>query len=518
MSGADLDVAVVGGGLAGALLARQIARRVPGLRIALFERSRDTSYKVGESSVEIAGHYLVRRQALSGYLYDHHLPKNGIRYFFDGPERDLPLADMSEIGTTRLPVHPAFQIDRARMETDLHEMNRGLGVDVRIGADVAAIELGSGGAPHHVVVEEAGVRRRLAARWLVDAGGRVGLLAHAHGLRIAEPEHRIGAVWARYEAVGDVDEVADEGFRGRVRHTARGLSTVHFMYPGYWIWFIRLRGGVTSIGVVGKPAKASAVRTPEGFRDFLLRHRAVSELLARAKPIDHGSLARIAYGTRRAFHPDRWALVGEAATSADPFYSPGSDFIALENDFVTDLVARDAAGEAADALARRTDLYDRFLRFRHEATIRLYRGLYGTFGSFELMHAKWDFDIGSYHNLWVSPYMTDLVFDTDYLEHQLRQERIVLATLENFAALFRRVEATLHERGTYHRRNRGCFSDGLEHMAFVSEIGLPRSRRATLEQATEIFNQVRRDALALVGEDAGDERWPLGAFATRRLA
>jgi hypothetical protein len=249
-----------------------------------------------------------------------------------------------------------------------------------------------------------------------------------------------------------------------------------------------------------------------------MQHRSMRQLLADAKAVDHGSLARIAYGTRRFFHRDRWALVGEAATSADPLYSPGSDFIALENDYVSDLVERDASGEPAAALSSRIDLYDRFMAFRHEATIRLYRGLYGTIGSYELMHLKWDFDIGSYHNLWVAPYMCDLYTDEEFLRRQLRQRRSVLGALENFAALFRRVEASLHEQGAYRRRNRGAFSHGLEHVDFLPRIGLPRSQRETLEQAARTFNQVRRGALALVGENADEEPWPLQAFVTRPLA
>src|SRR5687767_10699322 len=145
---ADLDVAVVGGGFAGSLLARQLRRRLPALRIALFERSTERSYKVGESTVEIASHYLVRRQGLSRYLYEQHLPKNGIRYFYDSPALDLPVEEMSELGTINLPFHASFQIDRARMEGDLLEMNGRAGVDVRIGADVEEVELGESGAPH----------------------------------------------------------------------------------------------------------------------------------------------------------------------------------------------------------------------------------------------------------------------------------------------------------------------------------------------------------------------------------
>jgi len=515
--GPDLDVAILGGGLAGTLLARQLRRRLPGLRVGLFERDSRIRPKVGESTVEIGSHYLVRRQGLSRYLYEHHLPKNGLRYFFDEPDRDVPLTEMSELGTVNLPFHPTFQLDRARLETDLLEMCRREGVDVRLGTGVAAVEPGDGDTPHRVTLEGPAVGEVRTAHWLVDASGRPGLLARRLDLRVPEPEHRIGSVWGRFEGVADVDQLGDDAFRARVRHTARGLSTLHFLHPGYWIWFIPLRGGLTSVGVVGTPVRDRTVRRAEGFRSFLDGHRAVRELLADAKAVDHGSLARIAFGTRRFLHPDRWAVVGEAASAADPLYSPGIDFIALENDYVTDLVAREREGAPAADVAERAELYDRFLRFRHEATIRLYRGLYGMIGSYEAMRLKWDFDIASYHNLWVSPYMTDQHMDPDFLRHQLRLRRLVLRAMDNFAGLFRRVEATLRKRGEYHRRNRGVFSYGLENIDFLEEIGLPRSRKRALRQAERTFNVVRRNALALLGEEPGPD-WPLQAFVTRDLA
>ena len=96
---AKLDVAVVGGGMAGNLLARQLSRRLPGRRIALFEKRSEYSHSVGESLVEIASNYLIRRLGLSSYLYDRHLPKNGLRFFFDSEDRDTPLQQMSEIGS-----------------------------------------------------------------------------------------------------------------------------------------------------------------------------------------------------------------------------------------------------------------------------------------------------------------------------------------------------------------------------------------------------------------------------------
>jgi hypothetical protein len=259
------------------------------------------------------------------------------------------------------------------------------------------------------------------------------------------------------------------------------------------------------------------LRTPFGFRAFLDGHAALSGLLAEAKAVDHGSMARIAYGSEHFLSADRWALIGEAATAADPLYSPGLDFVALENDFTTDAIARDLEGESHDALAERVDLYDRFLAFRHQAVMRLYRGQYGLLGSYELMRLKWDFDIASYHNLWVAPFMTNQHLEPTWLRRQLRLRDFVLAAMDNFAKLFTRAEATVRERGDYYKKNTGMFSYGLENIPFLDQIGLPRSQRQTLEQARATFNQVRRDGMALLGEDVGDEVWPLQSFVTRSL-
>jgi hypothetical protein len=55
-----LDVAVLGGGLAGNTLVRQLLRSVPGVRLAQFEKTGEQDYRVGESTVELARKYMVR--------------------------------------------------------------------------------------------------------------------------------------------------------------------------------------------------------------------------------------------------------------------------------------------------------------------------------------------------------------------------------------------------------------------------------------------------------------------------
>ena len=232
MSDLDLEVAIVGGGLAGSLLARQLRRQLPALRVAVFEQETERAFKVGEATVELSANHLLRRHGLSSYLYERQLPKNGLRYFFDSEAHDAPLHEMSEIGSQGLPFHPAFQLDRARLETDLQAMNRSEGVGVWLGSRVEDIELGSGGERHRLRVCDANGCRSVSARWLVDASGRTGLLARRLSLRTRETEHEIGSTWARFENVADIDSLGPESFRRRIRYSARRLSTLHFWYSG----------------------------------------------------------------------------------------------------------------------------------------------------------------------------------------------------------------------------------------------------------------------------------------------
>ena len=496
----DYDVAIMGAGLAGNLLARQLTRTVPGVRIGLFDKSTESSWKVGESVVEIGSHYLITRQGLSRYLYDRHFPKNGLRYFFDDERRSTPLWEMSEIGPINLPFHPSFQIDRARLEADLLEMNTAAGVDVRRGTTVRPAHVAADGGLHRIEIARAGRKRVLSARWLVDAAGRADLLARKLKLRVKEETHRIGSVWGRFSGVADIDDLGPEAWRARVRHSTRFLSTVHFFYPGYWVWFIPLHDGVTSVGVTGTTGfDERKLRTPQGFRDFLDSHAAIRHLLADAKPLDQGYYTQIAYSTERFFSPQRWGLSGEAATAADPLYSPGTDFIAHENDFLTELIRRDLGGEAESTLATRCELFDQFMKFRQEATLELYRHQYELFGSYELGRIKWDFDIGCYFNLWTTAYMQSSHLDPRWLRRQLRMAPFILGALREFNESFQRVAAALREHGAFYRENLGQFVPGNASLDFLAEVGDVRSDEMVMKKNEQIFAAVRARIDALLG-------------------
>lgn len=467
----SFDVVVVGAGMAGGFLARQLRRAHPELSVLVLEaREAFEDRKVGESTVEVAASYMVRKLGLGTYLYQHQLPKNGLRFFFDDADKSLPLVKMSEIGSDHLPFHPAFQLERASLERDLVAMNRADGARVELGAKVTDVALDAASG-HTVTWERAGEATRVCARWLVDASGRRHLLCRALGQPVEKDERLpMGAAWARYRGVAGFDAVTDAGFRERVRFTPRHLSTNHLMYDGYWIWFIPLAGDRMSVGVVFDKTRVEGPRTEAELEAFLASHRAARELLAGAEREDFQSFAHLAYRTERHFSADRWALTGDAGSFIDPFYSPGADFIATSNTFITSLIAADRANDPE--LAARVETYDAYYRYKYEASGALYTGHYGGFGSYEIVRLKYLLDFHNYYNLVVWPFLADKFTDLAWLRAELDFAPRVLRILGQMGGHFARLAERLRERGEYFRDNEGRFANGLAGVSqFETRMG-----------------------------------------------
>src|SRR5262249_41235941 len=101
-------------------------------------------------------------------------------------------------------------------------------------------------------------------------------------------------------------------------------------------------------------------------------------------------LRNFSYGCKQVFSAHRWALTGEAGLFLDPFYSPGSDFIAMANTYITDLIARERRGEE---FALRAHAYQQFFFSFYESTLSLYVDQYKMFGDARVMPVKviWDY-------------------------------------------------------------------------------------------------------------------------------
>jgi flavin-dependent dehydrogenase len=244
-------------------------------------------------------------------------------------------------------------------------------------------------------------------RWLVDASGRACVVGRKLGLIERNERHPTAAIWARWSGVRHVDDLAVErGGDWAARNVAsRRLATNHYVGRGYWVWFIPLGHGETSIGIVWDKRYVDlheATDRKAAYLDFLRKLRPAGELLAGAemRGDDFRYFSSLAYATKR-YMGDGWALVGDAAVFLDPYYSPGLDHIGFSVEATTRIVLDESAGRLAPgAIAEHNET---FLRSYWRFFDAVFEGKYRYMGEADLLSAAVLMDTAQYYIFVVIP-------------------------------------------------------------------------------------------------------------------
>ncbi len=362
------DVAILGGGLAGLTLGIQLKRQRPETSVFIAEKrpgpAPEAAFKVGESTVEVSAHYFADVVGAREHMDTDELHKFGLRWWFPAGDNGQ-IAERIERGINRPLEHPSYQLDRGRFENYLGELALELGVDLFGGSFITDVDVSED--PHVVTIVRGGIggtEHKVKAKWVVDASGRSWLLKKRLGL-LEDNGHNVNSSWWRLAGGLDIEDWADpddEEFFGRM--SERGLrkySTNHLCGKGYWVWMIPLSSGPISIGIVADARfhPMDEMDTLEKSIDWIRRHEPqLGESLdsRREQVEDFLKVEDFSYGCKQCYSGEgRWTLVGEAGAFLDPFYSPGSDFIAIGNTLSADLITRDLDGEDVTERARTHD-------------------------------------------------------------------------------------------------------------------------------------------------------------------
>lgn len=344
------DVVICGAGLAGLTLARQMAMELPDVTVLLLEgrgqKTHTTAINVGESTVEVSGHYLADVLGLRETLEKVHMRKMGFRFFFN--DGATPFYKRPEFGLSTFPPYDSFQLDRARLEADIKILNASLGIQMLPDCVVEDVVLGKEQELHCVSYVD-GVTNQahtVYCRWVVDAMGRRRFMQKKMGF-FESHNTNFSAAWFRLKGRYDVTDLVpreEQEWHKRVQDDKRYHSTNHLMGNGRWVWLIPLGTGATSIGIVAHEGFFPFTEYNTYKKSLLWLEKQEPELrnlIGNAQPLDFQCLRHYSYSAKRVFSIQRWACTGDAAVFSDPFLSPGIDQLGFANTMIVEMLRRD---------------------------------------------------------------------------------------------------------------------------------------------------------------------------------
>jgi geranylgeranyl reductase family protein len=328
------DIAVIGGGPAGAAAAIRAARN--GARVIVFEKGAHGRDKVcGDGLTPRA---VAALDALAIPLDGAHLI-DGLRMIAGSRRRELPWSDGG-----RFPDHGAVW-PRRRLDAALIDAAAAAGAQVRFGVEAEA------------VIDDAGRVTGVRSGSAVTAADLVVVAAGAQGA----VARQLGAVRDPREPYGIAIRAYVESPRHADRHIEACLTVKdrHGTWvPGYG-WMFPCGDGTVNIGV-------GALSTMRGFKQLNLNslldsYRAMVPDWQIGPNLERPRAWRLPMSAVTRHGPG-WVAIGDAAGLVNPMNGEGIDYGLESGMLVADLFDADPAGAAAEYDRQIGERFDSFLR------------------------------------------------------------------------------------------------------------------------------------------------------------
>jgi FADH2 O2-dependent halogenase len=338
------EVAIVGSGFAGSLLARVLA--VLGYDVVLLERGMHPRFAIGESSTPLANLSLERIASRYGladcdHLAAHgrwlaHFPelrrglKRGFTFYRHHPNQEFADAglDSERLLVAASPHDSLSDTHWMRSDVDHHFVREAIaaGVDYRDHVDLTKADIGSDSV--RVSGSRNGAALELSANFLIDASGPGGFLARQLALpsELEHTETRSALVFSHFDGARLMSDAVPGMPEGPYPDD---WAAVHHLIDEGWMYSLRFDNAVTSAGFLLTPAGLASLQCAdtgdvgEIWRFLLARYPTLGRVFADATPLmPIGFRPAIQHRLARAAG-ERWVLMPHAYAFVDPLFSTG---------------------------------------------------------------------------------------------------------------------------------------------------------------------------------------------------
>lgn len=402
------QVAVVGSGFAGTILARILHRQ--GLRVALIERRQHPRFAIGESSTPLAAICLERLSRgyempdlanLAAYgKWMEAMPevrrglKRGFTFYRHRPGLELvdSPANENRLLVAASPDDSIADSHWLRHDVDHHLVRLALteGVDYRDETEIRSLRRTAG--DRWLL---AGVTRdspfELAADIVIDGSGAGGFLAQALPIDsgLHEVELDTSLVYGHFEELGPFPELAPGPYPDQ-------RAAVHHLLDEGWMYVLPFDHGVVSAGILLRrdameALKATGHESPEAIWQHLIgRYPTLQSQFGRS--VSNPALDLMPRVQRRLASAagDSWAVLPHTYTFLDPMFSTGIAWSLLAVERLSGVfAARSEPGQFDPAtVAAGFERYGRQLAVEAQQMATLLDGAYLAMRDFELFTAQ----------------------------------------------------------------------------------------------------------------------------------
>ena len=353
MSTKTFDTIVIGGGPAGCTASTLLAQK--GRKVLMLEKEKFPRYHIGESLMPFCWFTLEKLGVLDQMKERDYVQKLSVQFVTQDGKQSRPFYFFQHND------HPSsytWQVERAEFDTMLFDNAKKHGVDARQQVKVTKFLQNESGAVTGVLAEDVeGRTAEFHAPITIDCTGRDAMWASKNHWRVRDPMLKKIAIWTYYK-----DAKRDPGLDA-------GSTTVAYIPNKGWFWYIPLKNGITSVGIVAE-------------RDYLYRDtRDLAEIFQREIKENVWIEDHLAPGQQfgqywvtgefsyRARHigTDGLVMAGDAFVFLDPVFSSGI-FLA----FKSGEMAADAVDAALSKGVYSGDAFDNYgqMLCKHVETMR----------------------------------------------------------------------------------------------------------------------------------------------------